>query len=81
MSNPYQQNGGNALTLPSQKLLLSLSLDDLGKFIRSLDMEELAELLYFYENRECYEACIVVRNYMKSENKRVLEPGHTIFSS
>ena len=73
MPNPYQPNGGNVLTLPSQKLLLSLSLDDLGKFVRSLDMDELIELLHFYEFKERFEACIVVRNHMKAESKRIVE--------
>lgn len=73
MPNPYKQTGGNVITLPSQKLLLSLSLDDLGKFVRNLDMEELTELLHFYEIKEYFEACIVVRNYIKSENKRIAE--------
>lgn len=80
MSNPYQQNGGNVLTLPSQKLLLSLSLDDLGKFVRRLDMDELAELLHFYETNEYFEACIVVSDYIKYQNKRITEQKSIIFS-
>lgn len=73
MPNSYETVGGNVLTLPSQKLLLSLSLDDLGRFVDSLDMDELIELLRFYEFKERFEACIVVRNHMKAENKRILE--------
>lgn len=73
MSTSYPQNVGNAITLPSQKLLLSLSLEDLAKFLSGLDMEELLELLQFYEAREYFEACIVVRNYIKYENKKIAE--------
>ena len=73
MPNTYQHDGGDALTLPTQKLLLSLSLEDLERFVCGLDMEELTELLRFYETEECFEACIVVRNYMKSDRKRQVE--------
>jgi hypothetical protein len=73
MPTPYNQNGGNVLTLPSQKLLLNLSLDDLERFVDTLDMDELIELLRFYEFKERFEACIVVRNHMKVERKRILE--------
>ncbi|GAB3506402.1 hypothetical protein [Emticicia fontis] len=79
MPNPYKQTGGNVLTLPSQKLLLSLSIDDLGKFVCSLDMEELIELLHFYEAKEYFEACIVVRNYIKTERKRMAEQTSLVF--
>lgn len=78
MPSSYPQNVGNVITLPSQKLLLSLSLDDLGKFISGLDMEELIELLRFYEAREYFEACIVVRNHMKYENKKLEEQSELI---
>jgi len=81
MPTPYYQNGGNVLTLPSQKLLLSLSLEDLGKFVCSLDMDELAELLSFYEFKERFEACIVVRNHMKDERKRMMEKGSMLVYS
>ena len=81
MPNPSQLHGGNVLTLPSQKLLLSLSLDDLGKFVRSLDMEELTELLHFYETKEYFEACIIVNNYINHQNKRITEQSQTIFSA
>lgn len=81
MPNPYKQTGGNVITLPSQKLLLSLSLDDLGKFVHSLDMDELIELLRFYEFKEYFEACIVIRNYMKAENKRIVEKNTPVFYS
>ncbi len=78
MSTSYPQNVGNALTLPSQKLLLSLSLDDLSRFLSGLDMEELFELLQFYEAREYFEACIVVRNRIKYENKKIAEQTELI---
>ena len=81
MPNPYKQTRGNVITLPSQKLLLSLSLDDLGKFVCSLDMEELSELLRFYENKECFEACVIVRNYMRAEIKRMLDKSPALFYS
>jgi hypothetical protein len=81
MPTPYYQNGGNVLTLPSQKLLLSLSLEDLGKFVHSLDMDELLELLHFYEFKERFEACIVVRNHIKAENKRIAEKGSVFIYS
>ncbi|RYU93884.1 hypothetical protein [Emticicia agri] len=81
MSNPYQRNGGNVLTLPSQKLLLSLSLEDLGQFVCGLDMEELHELLRFYEMKEYFEACIVIRNYVKSGNKKNHEHNSPVFCS
>ena len=81
MPNTYQHNGGDALTLPTQKLLLSLSLDDLGRFVCGLDMEELAELLHFYETQECFEACIVVRNHTRAESKKQVEIGTPVFYS
>lgn len=71
MPSFYHKSRSNVLTLPSQKLLLNLSLDDLSQFVRSLDMEELTELLRFYENKEYFEACIIVSNYMKSEKKSI----------
>lgn len=81
MPNSYQPNGGDVLTLPTQKLLLSLSLDDLARFVRSLDMEELIELLHFYEFKERFEACIIVRNHMKDERKRMQEKGSMLVYS
>ena len=81
MPNTYQHNGGDALTLPTQKLLLSLSLDDLGRFVCGLDMEELTELLRFYETMECFEACIVARNYIKAEKKKQVEISTPVFYS
>lgn len=71
MPSFYHKSRSNVLTLPSQKLLLNLSLDDLSEFVRGLDMEELTELLRFYENKEYFEACIIVSNYMKSEKKSI----------
>lgn len=71
MPSFYHKSRSNVLSLPSQKLLLNLSLDDLSEFVRGLDMEELSELLRFYENKEYFEACIVVSNYMKNEKKKI----------
>ncbi|RFS18368.1 hypothetical protein [Emticicia sp. C21] len=81
MPSPHQQNGGDVLTLPTQKLLLSLSLEDLARFVTSLDMDELIELLHFYEFKERFEACIVVRNHMKDERKRMQEKGSLLVYS
>jgi len=71
MPSFYHKSRSNVLSLPSQKLLLNLSLDDLSEFVRGLDMEELTELLRFYEKKEYFEACIVVSNYMKNEKKTI----------